>query len=517
MRLPFFRNAALTGCLKQYEDASVAYFNGKLSALVTDQIEGIYKLLLDFAKMVEPRLQHPLCGVKEYGSNLLNLLAEKDASADAHPPRVNGHLLFQQGETIQSDYERCLANVVNGGMQGIVGVSSGEEFAKRKVLADWEWLSVEVTKDQGRSYFDPKASQAISLHVLPEHYQQAWNSSGHYFGTLFHTDVLERLYERHDARAIIDDVYGKSSQFLSINDVPRNLTVQGDHAGAQHLFRGVFFRGAGEPNNITPAGRFNQAIAGIPPRPFQLAEPYRVVFCSARTTFSISTVEGFSPEHQHEFRGVFDTRLPKIINFTRTYKNVSWTDLENAVPFQGIGMIKAQILALIAARKIVVTPGIDMMYTFNRDGGANAGRISLSIDLQEAALKIHDHQRAYFALTEDIREESLFLQEFAAKLSEFANQVGPYNIEHKKQRIQTEADVFEILNQLVYGTPGLRDTMAQRYGRLPVEQDYYRPATATSAAGYYCPVSGELLKTAWDHRPLPDRCPNCSAILLFNQ
>ena len=158
-----------------------------------------------------------------------------------------------------------------------------------------------------------------------------------------------------------------------------------------------------------------------------------------------------------------------------------------------------------------------MMYTFNRDGGANAGRISLSIDLQEAALKIHDHQRAYFALTEDIREESLFLQEFAAKLSEFANQVGPYNIEHKKQRIQTEADVFEILNQLVYGTPGLRDTMAQRYGRLPVEQDYYRPATATSAAGYYCPVSGELLKTAWDHRPLPDRCPNCSAILLFNQ
>ena len=376
-----------------------------------------------------------------------------------------------------------------------------------------------VTVDH--SFFDTPmfdAEKAVERPLLKTNYQELKMAARGFFVPILRTDVCKMITEHIDYVTEVQTAFRKSNELISISDNPRNKAVAGDGPGALHKPRLAFFTSAPNAADDSPAGKVRTALAGLMNlrNVNTLLAPYRIVFVSARATFSLSMIAGLRPEAGPEgdsFRRAY-VRLQKEDNRSyQTRKDVRWKELESAFSFQGFPMLKAQLLGALATNMIQYDNATGMTLKYDRFApGDRMGTQPLGRDLDDATYIVHENAEIEMSLKKALGEEEKAPHNYGPKLQALTKNLAAYHLTDRQDPLD-ENRAKAILKSYIFSIPGLKVNYDTNLV-APTKQDYYRAATATTPEGYYCSC-GALIMDMASTAPFPTVC-NCGNRLLVD-
>jgi hypothetical protein len=289
--------------------------------------------------------------------------------------------------------------------------------------------------------------------------------------------------------------------------------VSGDGPAALHKPRLAFFTNSDKASDDSPAGKVRSSLtAFIPKKNFNtLLAPYRIVFVSARATFSLSMIDGLRPEGNPDG----DTMRRNYVRIQqedgRSYQtrvDVRWKILESAFPFKGFQLLKAQLLGALATRQMEVSAlqGLTLIYDLHMPGDRQ-GRLAIGKDLDEATYIVHDDARVEGALRTAIANQEAIPFEYGPSLRDLTRQIEGYGLTDKLEPVN-ELKAKDLLRNYIMTVPGLKENYDVAFV-APTKQSYYRPASPGKPEGYYCTCGAFIMDMASiDEFPQFCKCGN---------
>lgn len=523
LKTPGYKRTALNICCSEYEEAMTSYYFAKLDALTIDPRYKIYDQLFRMSSKYEERLSHSVYGILNWAERLKNQLHANYERLVDTPPRVNGKL-FYDPSTIPNNYKEIITEAKPGEGSIFSGSETGEAYAKRQVISDWEWIADEFTKAE-HSFFDtPKADEEkdVERPIFASQFKEVMSGSRGYFLSVLRSDVCKMLTEV-DYATEIRTALGKSSELLAVTDSPRNKAVNGN----LHKPRLAFFAGAASAAPDSPAGKVKEELQGIVPTNNQgtLMAPYRMVFVSARATFSLSTIEGLRPEAGPEGDSMRRAYVRLQAEDNRSYQtrvDVRWKSLETAFPFAGFQHLKAQILGGLATNQMQVSgsQGLTLLYDLYAEGD-RLGRLPLGKDLDEATYAVHDDPRVEGAFKLAMVQQEKSEEEYGPKLRNLTKVIATYQLTDKGMPVD-ERRCRELLRNYVLTVPKLSVNYDENLV-APTKESFLRPAVpenpqhpeiAARPEAYYCDC-GVFIMDKGSNEPWPEFC-KCGNRLSFS-
>lgn len=515
LKTPGFKRTALNICCEEYEEAMTSFYLTKLDSLTIDSRYRIYDRLCEMTDRFETRIDQGLYGILNWGRRLENQLKTSYERLIDTPPRVNGRL-FYDPSTIPNAYEKTIKEAMPGENSPFRGAGVGEAYAKREVISEWNWIADEFTTTD-HSYFDtPKldADKGIERPIKSQQYKELTGAARGYFLSILRSDVCKMLSEV-DYAAEVRTAFAKSDELISISDSPRNKAVSGN----LHKPKLAFFADARAASPESAAGLVRKELKGAVPDQNlgTLLAPYRIVFVSARATFSLSTVHGLRPEAGPEgdsMKRAYERLQNEDNRSYQTRIDVRWKSLESAFPFAGFQHLKAQLLGGLATGQMQVSgsQGLTLLYDLHSQGD-RMGRLPLGKELEEATYIVHDNPRAEGAFKLSMVEQEKAPHDYGPKLRDLCRSIATYGLTDKGLPVD-EARCRTLLRNYVLTI----DKLSANYDPqmiVPKKQDFFREATPSTPAGYYCDC-GSFIMDAGSTEEWPEFC-KCGNRLRFDQ
>jgi hypothetical protein len=506
-----WKRIAMERALEKYRSSAEVYFDLRLKQLTLRSAEELYSAVIDLCRKLRSRLNDPERGIRQWAEQLATEMRTDYEAKRDRAPLVNGLALYVAGpnQTLDDDYEARIRAVTNDGSPDIAPGFQGEEFAKAKLLRDWNWIEDQFTGEY--SSFDPatvvvggskerkpvfEEGETLRRLVRPR------------FADLYNKSAAAILTSQNNWQALLSNALADAEPFIRVDD---SHASDGTPAALNDLRTPTFafYAGADQAQGETPESRIHRALEGKILNFVPITQPHKIVLVRARSTFAAGSIIGMD-----QLRAFWEQTGGQKERQSR--RDVRWRNLNGQPLIPNLMLNIGRIFAGLAWGIVKASGHGQILLEIPATGpGGVAKTIALSRDVEEAACQIEDYGVGGWIQTKlSERAAELGLEESARQLNTFAQTVRVLDLTHLGRKLEDGTRVYGLMAEFLRTVPGLDEEWRGSTRPVGTTHNYvkleYDDVANGKRAGFYCPGCDCFLGNLTQEAEVQamEQCPN---------